>query len=74
MCLDKSDYFETDIDGRGVVYTVSKYGIYENKTDNADIFKLDNWQQIPIFVSDKFKKLVEENNLTGMIFRKIAVA
>ncbi len=73
LCLEKSDYFETYIEGRGTIYTVSKYGIYENKTECADIFKLDNWQQIPIFVSETFKKTIEDNNCTGMSFREIAV-
>lgn len=73
LCLNKSVYFETYIEGRGTIYTVSKYGIYEDKTDGADIFKLDNWQQVPIFVSETFKKTIELNNCTGMSFREIAV-
>ena len=32
LCLNKSNYFETYIEGKGTIYTVSKYGIYENKT------------------------------------------
>ena len=31
LCLDKSDYFETYIEGKGTIYSISKYGIYENK-------------------------------------------
>lgn len=73
LCLDKSDYFETYIEGKGMIYSVSKYGIYENKTEGADIFKLDNWQQVPIFVSETFKKAIELNECTGMSFREIAV-
>ncbi len=73
LCLNKSDYFETYIEGRGTIYTVSKYGIYENKTEGADIFKLDNWQQVPIFVSETFKKAIELNKCTGMSFREIEV-
>lgn len=73
LCLDKSDYFETYIEGKGTIYTVSKYGIYENKTEGADVFKLDNWQQVPIFVSENFKREIEMNNYSGMAFRKIAV-
>lgn len=73
LCLDKSEYFETYIEGKGMIYSISKYGIYESKTDGADVFKLDNWQQIPIFVSEKFKKNIEEDNITGMSFREISV-
>ncbi|MCR4831708.1 MAG: DUF1629 domain-containing protein [Pseudobutyrivibrio sp.] len=73
LCLDKSEYFETYIEGKGMIYSVIKYGIYENKTEGADVFKLDNWQQVPIFVSENFKREIEINNYTGMAFRKIAV-
>lgn len=73
LCLDISDYFETYIEGRGTIYTVSKYGIYEDKTEGADVFKLDNWQQVPIFVSEAFKKASELSKCTGMSFREIAV-
>ena len=57
LCLDKSEYFETEIEGIGTIYTVSKYGIYADKTDSADVFKLSNRQEIPIFVSEKFKDI-----------------
>ncbi|SHN49027.1 Protein of unknown function [Butyrivibrio hungatei DSM 14810] len=73
LCLNKSNYFETYIEGKGTIYTVSKYGIYENKTEGADIFKLGNWQQVPIFVSENFKDAIEQNECTGMSFREIAV-
>ncbi len=73
LCLDRSEYFESYIDGIGAIYSVSKYGIYESKTDGADIFKLDKWQQIPVFVSEEFKKNVEMNYITGMSFREIEV-
>ncbi len=73
LCLNKSTYFETYIEGRGTIYTVSKYGIFENKTEGADIFKLDKWQQIPIFVSETFKRVSELNKCTGMSFREIEV-
>ena len=73
LCLDKSDYFESYIEEVGTIYSISKYGIYEKKTENADVFKLDNWQQIPIFVSEIFKEAVELNECTGMSFLEIAV-
>ncbi len=73
LCLDKSEYFETKIDGVGTIYTVSKYGIYAEKTEEADVFKLANRQQIPIFVSERFKKLTEFENITGIAFVEISV-
>lgn len=38
LCLEKSQYFETEIEGIRTIYTVSKYGIYADKTDGADVF------------------------------------
>ncbi len=73
LCLDKSDYFETNIKGIGVIYTVSKYGIYRDRTDNADIFKLGNRQQIPTFISERLKDMFEKNEVTGIVFAEINV-
>lgn len=73
LCLELSKYQSVYVEGKGDIYLVSKYGIYENKTDMADVFKLDRWQQIPIFVSDSFKTKVEEEGLTGMHFVEVAV-
>lgn len=73
LCLEKSVYFSTEIEGLGTIYTVSKYGIYENKTEGADVFKLAQRQEIPIFVSDKFKQLVENEGITGIKFTEICV-
>jgi len=73
LCLDKSEYFETEIEGIGTIYTVSKYGIYADKTDSADVFKLSNRQEIPIFVSEKFKDLIQKVNITGISLTEIIV-
>lgn len=74
LCLEKSQYFTTEIEGMGTIYTVSKYEIYAEKTDGADVFKLSNRQQIPIFVSEKFKELIEKNSITGISLMEIGVA
>lgn len=74
LCLEKSDYFETEIPGIGLIYTVSKYGVYYEKTRDSDVFKLSNRQEIPIFVSDRFKKKMETENITGIYLREISVA
>ena len=73
LCLDISRYFKTKIDGIGTVFTVSKYGIYADKTDGADVFKLSDNQQIPIFVSEKFKNIIEKENITGISLTEISV-
>ena len=73
LCLKKSKYFETEIPGIGTVYTVSKYGIYSKKVENSDVFKLANRQQVPLFVSEKFKKLIEEKQMTGIKLTEIDV-
>ena len=71
--MKKSKYFETEIPGIGTVYTVSKYGIYSKKVENSDVFKLANRQQVPLFVSEKFKKLIEEKQITGIKLTEIDV-
>lgn len=73
LCLEKSEYFETEIPGMGTIYTVSKYGIFSEKMEGSDIFKLSNRQEIPIFVSENFKKTIEGENITGISLREINV-
>lgn len=73
LCLDASDYFETEIPGLGIIYTVSKYGIYAERTEGSDIFKLSRRQEIPVFVSENFKFLVEKEDITGLFLREIKV-
>ncbi len=71
--MEKSQYFETEIEGIGIIYTVSKYGIYAEKTEGADVFKLANRQQIPIFISERFKDLMETENIRGISWVEINV-
>ena len=73
LCLDKSQYFETEIEGIGTIYTVSRYCIYADKTEGADVFKLSNGQEIPIFVSEIFKDLIEREKITGISLAEIRV-
>lgn len=74
LCLEKSKYFTTEIAGIGTIYTVSKFGIYADKTEGSDIFKLANRQEIPIFVSENFRNIINDNNITGIALREISVA
>ena len=73
LCLEKSDYFETEIPSIGKIYTVSKFAVCERKIEGADVFKLANRQEIPIFVSQRFKAMVEKNSITGIGFWEIKV-
>lgn len=73
LCLEKSDYFETEISGRDKIYTVSKFAVYEKIIEGVDVFKLANRQEIPIFVSQRFKLMVEKNSITGIGFYEIKV-
>lgn len=71
LSLEDSDYFETDIPQLGKIYTVSRFAICKNKVQNSDVFKLANRQEIPIFVSNNFKRIIEENEITGIALREV---
>lgn len=70
LCLEESDYFETKIDGIGTIYSISKFALFENKIRENDVFKL-NHQEIPIFVSERFKEIADKENVTGMEFVEV---
>jgi len=71
LCLEKSDYFTTNTKKLGPIHTVSKFAIYEDKVGDVDVFKLANRQEIPIFVSERFKERMEEENITGIELMQI---
>ncbi len=73
LCLKESEYFSTELSTLGTIYTVSKFAIYEKKVEESDVFKLSNRQEIPIFVSEKFKNLIENNDITGITLTEIRV-
>lgn len=73
LCLEESEYFETKIPDLGTIYTVSKFAVFEEKIKKADIFKLSNHQEIPIFVSECFKDIIEEKGITGISLTEIRV-
>ena len=47
--------------------------LYPNGGSETYIFKLGKGEQIPIFVSEKFKNCFEEHKLTGIDFLEIKV-
>lgn len=71
LCLEESDYFTTNTKKFGPIHTVSKFAVYEDKVAGADVFKLDNRQEIPIFVSERFKERMEEEGITGIELMRI---
>lgn len=73
LCLERSKYFETEIPSLGTIYTVSKFAIFESRTQNSDIFKLSKRQEVPVFVSENFKKIIEYNKITGISLTEIGV-
>ena len=73
LCLEKSEYFETNIPKMGKIYSVLKYGIFSEKTEKSDVFKLANRQEIPIFVSENFKNRIIEEGITGIALLEIRV-
>jgi hypothetical protein len=73
LCLEESEYFSTEIPSIGTIHTISKFAVFANKTEGSDIFKLLNRQEIPVFVSERFKSMIEENNITGISLTEIRV-
>lgn len=67
--LENSDYSVMDLDGEKI-YSVRKYAVSEDKINNKNLFKLRG-DEIPLFVSETFKQLVEESNITGCEFLEI---
>jgi len=67
--LENSDYSVMDLDGEKV-YSVRKYAVSQDKINNTNVFKLMG-DEIPLFVSETFKQLVEENKITGCEFLEI---
>lgn len=67
--LENSDYSVMDLDGEKI-YSVRKYAVSEDKINNKNLFKLKG-DEIPLFVSETFKHLVEESNMIGCEFVEV---
>lgn len=70
--LEDSDYRIMDLDGEKI-YSVRKYAVSQDKINNKNLFKLKG-DEIPLFVSETFKRLVKESNITGCEFLEIGNA
>ena len=73
LCLEKSDYFEKTLAKTGTLYFISRYCIYDEKTNNSDIFKIKNGNRCDsgIFVSERFKQAIENEGITGIYLHQI---
>lgn len=63
------DFFELDDEK---ILSVEKYALKQDVIKNYNIFKLND-EPIPIFVSERFKDIVEENSLVGFQFLEVKV-
>ena len=78
LCLDISEYFVTNIkihDNERQIYNFSKHGIYKSKTNGKDLFKLLEVNTVtltPIFISEKAKKIIEQNKITEVSFARLS--
>lgn len=66
-CLDTSR-IEAKYFGDGRIMRVLKYAFYWERLEGIHIFRLPELGLSRLFVSDEFKRVVEENGLTGLLF------
>lgn len=77
--LNVTQLIPLDIENAEVVYfpdnvrilDIEKYDFKEKDIDNAMIFTAKEKPLLDILVTEKFKQIVEENNLTGLKFTKV---
>lgn len=69
-CVD-TENSEKVLFSDGKIMRITQYKFYEDKLEEKHIFKSSDAMLKPIFVSNEFKKLVEENKLTGLTFHPI---
>jgi len=70
--LENSAYDIFEVDENEKIISIEKYAIKEKEVTGKHIFKLKD-EIIPIFVSEKFKNLIEKNKLTGFDFLEVFV-
>ncbi|GEM_PF-2364061 len=69
-CLDHNNS-EFQYLKSGTISKILKYSFEPDCTNNTTIFKLKEQRRSGIYVNDDFKQIVEENNLTGLKFKKV---
>ena len=72
--LDAVDYqnsvYKTFRDGKRIM-SFKKYAFHESIVAGVPIFKISDERVRYAFVSDEFKQIVEQNKLTGFVFRLV---
>lgn len=72
-CLDKSRSLVKKFRNSDRVMRVEKYAFLMDKLDGIHIFRVVELGGSRLFVSGEFKKIIEENNLTGLIFYPVPI-
>lgn len=58
-------------DGIELLFRHKSFVLYPSYFDYVPIFRLPGTSKIDVFVTDEFKQLVEDSNLTGLVFEKL---
>lgn len=72
--IDCLDYDKSEIKrfpSSGRVMKVTKYSFIKSKLNNAIIFKLPEFVKTTCYVTEEFKKIVEENKINGFKFEEL---
>lgn len=67
--LEHSKYDVFELDDEKII-SVEKYALKKEKIDGHNIFRLKN-DTLPVFVSERIKKVIEDNTLTGFAFLEV---
>ncbi len=69
--LDCLDYERSEFSYYGPLKKIIRYEFKSDCIRGIPIFKLPILNRVTTYVTDEFKQLVEDNNLTGLEFRKV---
>lgn len=67
-CLDASKSVVQRFESSGRIMKIIKYGFVWEKLEGIHVFHISELRTSLTFVSDDFKKIVEGNKLTGLLF------
>lgn len=70
-CLDYSRAHLTRFSDSGKIMRIEKFAFYDECVKGHHIFKIPELK-VPIFVSDAFKRTVDNHHLEGLIFIQVA--
>ncbi len=73
-CLDVDHAEVVRFKSSGRIMEVIKYAFYWERLEDIHIFRLPELGLSRLFVSDEFKRVVEENGLTGLLFYPVPLA